>query len=120
MECVVAVRVKDAEQDEAQRAQPGEEDAEAEEDLLAPGSVGHQASLVTEPALGGKGQVKGDGGDGGAGDEEGLELEGANVADVGEGHVALLGGEVLPVLVDDPPEEHAQEHAEPYGAGEDW
>ena len=118
MQGVVVVGVKDGQEDEAHGAEDGKEDGEAHEDLLAASLVGDEAALVAKPALGGKGEVKGDGGEGGAGDEEGLELEGANVADVGQAHVALLGGQVAAVMGDEPPEEHAEEHAEPDGAGQ--
>lgn len=74
---------------------------------------------MTQPALGEEGQVEGDGGEDAARDEEGLELLGANVADIGEGLARPDRRVALPVGVDDPVEEHAQEHAEPDEAGED-
>lgn len=66
---------------------------------------------MAQPALGEEGQVEEDDGDGGAGDEERLELLRANVADVGDGAAALHGRVDAAVCVDDPVEEHAEEHA---------
>lgn len=113
VEVLVAVGVKDAETDEADGADDGEEDCEAVENLLADGGVGHEAALVAEPAVGKEGEVEEDGGEDAAGDEEGLEVVGADVADVGDGLGRRHGGVDCAVGVDDPVEEHAEEHAEP-------
>lgn len=116
---VVVVRVEDGEEDEAGGADDGEDDADDGEDFFLDGGVGHEAAVVPQPALGGKGQVEEDGGDGGAGDEEGLELAGANVADEGDLVVAAHPRVVRGVCVDDPVEEQAEEHAAPDEAGDD-
>ena len=119
MQLAVAVGVVDGEEDEPDGADNGEEDGEGDEDLLGRGAVGQETPSVTQPALGGEGEVEGDGGDAGASYEERLHLEGANVADVGQAHVGVEGGQAAAVDGDDPPEQHAQEHAQPDEAGED-
>lgn len=57
---------------------------------------------MPEPALREEGQVEGDDGDGGAGDEERLQVAGANVADIRDGGVVGHGRVVRAVRVDDP------------------
>lgn len=75
----VARCVEDAEADEADGAYQRPEDGEAREDFFAEGGVGDETALVTEPSVGEEGGVEEDGGDDAAGDEQGLELAGANV-----------------------------------------
>lgn len=111
--------VKDGEQDEPRGAEEGKENGEDGEGLFAARGVGDEAALVAEPALGDKGEVEEDGDDDGARDEEGLELGGANVANVDNGGVRVHEAVGLLVLVDDPVQEHAEEHAEPDEAGDD-
>ena len=113
------VRIKDGKADEADGPNDSEHNGKAYEDFLNDRGVGHEASAVAQPALGREGEVEGDGGDAGAGDEERLQVEGANVADVGQGHVGFDGGEAPPVDGHEPPEEHAEEHSQPDEAGED-
>lgn len=74
---------------------------------------------MAEVALREKGQVEGDGGDGAAGDEEGFEFSGADVADVGDGLAGGHGWVEGAVGVDDPVQEEAEEEAEPDCTGED-
>ena len=74
---------------------------------------------MSQPALGGKGQVQQQGGEARARDEEGLEGASAHVADVGNGLAFLLKRVHLSVGVNDPGEEHAQYHAQPDEARED-
>lgn len=113
------IGIKNRQADQAHGAHEGKHNGQGDEHLLADGAIRDQAAAVPQPALGGKGQVEGDGGDAGAGDEERLHLEGANVADVGERHVGLEGRVAALVGADGPLEEHAEEHAEPDEAGED-
>lgn len=114
VQVLVAVRVKDAQANKADGADDGEEDCEAIQNLLANGGVGYEAALVAEPAVGEEGEVEEDGGEDAAGDEEGLEVVGADVADVGDALGRRHGGVDCAVGVDDPVEEHAEEHAEPH------
>lgn len=111
VQLLVAPGVEDGQQDEAGGADEGEQDAQPDEGALAGRLVAHEAAAVAQPALGEEGQVEEDDGDGGAGDEERLELLRANVADVGDGAAALHGRVDAAVCVDDPVEEHAEEHA---------
>lgn len=106
--------IKNAQTDQPHGADNGKHNGQAHENLLTNGPVRHQTALVAQPALRGEGQVKGDGGDDGAGDEERLELDCANVGDVGQRHARVERGEAFAVDGDNPPEEHAEEHAEPY------
>lgn len=119
MQAVEAPGIKDAEQDEARGADDGKDNGEDGEGLFAGRGVGDEAARVAEPALGDKGGVEGDSDDDGAGDEEGLELVGANVADEGDGGTVRHGRVVAAAGVDNPVEEEAEEHAEPDEAGED-
>lgn len=112
--------VEDAQEYEAGGADEGEGDGEHDEHLLGAAPVGDEAAAVAEPALGEEGDVEGQGDDAGAGDEERLELVGADVADVGERHARLHVGEEALLLVHHPPEEHAEQHPQPDDAGEDW
>lgn len=111
VQLLVAPGVEDGQQDEAGGADEGEQDAQPDEGALAGRLVAHEAAAVAQPALGEEGQVEEDDGDGGAGDEERLELLRTNVADVGDGAAALHGRVDAAVCVDDPVEEHAEEHA---------
>lgn len=111
--------VEDGEEDQAGRADEGAEDGQAGQNLLTSALIAHQSASVSEIALRQEGEVKGDGGDGGAGDEEWLHLIGANVADVGERHVGVNGRIPLAVCADDPVEQHAQECSQPDEARED-
>lgn len=112
--------VEDGQQDQARCSGDGPDDAQPDEGLFPRRLVGHQPAAVTQPSLGEEGQVERDDGDAGARDEEGLELAGANVADVCDGGIRVHPGVVPVVGVDDPVEEHAEEHAEPYQGGEEW
>lgn len=109
----MAGRVKDAEKDQARRADDGEEDGQPRQDLLAARGVRGQAAPVAQPAVGAKGDVEQDRGEGAAGDEQGLEILGANVADVGYGLRLRHGRVVDSVPLDDPVEEEGQERGEP-------
>lgn len=111
--------VVNAEADEADGAHEREEHAQHDEDLLRGALVAHEAPAVPQPALRQEGEVESDGGEDGAADEEGLHLVGADVADVGEGLAVGDGGIASAVRADDPVEEQAEEHAEPYEAGQD-
>lgn len=106
-------RVKDAEKDQARCADDGEEDGQPRQDLLGARGVGGQAAPVAQPAVGAKGDVEQDRGEGAAGDEQGLEILGANVADVGYALILRHGRVVDAVPVDDPVEEEGQEGGEP-------
>lgn len=66
---------------------------------------------MPQPALRQERDVEGGGDDTAAGDEEGLELVGTDGADVGQRHARLHGRVVLLAGVDDPVEEHAQQHS---------
>lgn len=113
MQLGVAEGVEDGEEDEACCADDGEEDCQAREDLFSQGGVGHEAALVAQPAVGQEGDVEEDGGEDAARDEERLELLGADVADVGDRLAGLHGGVAGAVLVDAPPDQEAEEGAEP-------
>lgn len=106
----VAVRVEDAEEDEAGGAAHGADDAQHAEDLLRDAEVFRQAARVAEPALRGEGEVEEDGRDDGAGDEERLEPVGAHVGDVGDALVGFHGG-VARAALREPDDEHGEEHA---------
>lgn len=103
--------VKNGQQDQARCSGDGPDDAQPNEGLFPRRLVGYQPAAVTQPSLGEEGQVKRDDGDAGARDEEGLEIAGANVADVCDGGIRVHPGVVPVVGVDDPVEEHAEEHA---------
>lgn len=74
---------------------------------------------MAQPALADKGEVEEDCGEDAAGDEERPQLLGANVADEGDCGVFGHGGKMAGVVVDDPPEEHSQEHGQPDKARDD-
>jgi hypothetical protein len=116
----IANSVEDGEEDQASCADKGAEDGQAHQNLLTSALVWHQPASVSEKALCEEGEVKGDGGDGGTGDEERLHLIGANVADVGKRHVGVNGRIPLTVGADDPEEQHAQKCPQPDEAREDW
>ena len=81
MQAGVAGGVEAGEADEADGADGGEDDAEAEEDLLGAGDVGGEAAAVAEPTVGGEGQVqqhrRGDAAD----DEQRLQFRRPHVRD---------------------------------------
>ena len=111
MQLVMALGIKNTQQNQTSSTQQGKQNRQNGQRLFAARGIGDQAALVAQPALGDKGQVEGDGDDAGAGDEERLELGGSNVAyvdNVGVGGHEAVG---LLVLVHDPVEEHAEEHA---------
>lgn len=116
----VAVGVEDGQQDKTGGADNGEDNRQAEQDLLADGDVGDQTAAVSQPALRDKGQVQEDGDDAGAGDEERLELLGADVADVRDVLAGVHGRVVRAVRVDDPVQQEPKQHAEPDEARDDW
>lgn len=115
----VAEGVEDGQQDQAGGADEGEEDGEPAEDLLGGGGVGDEAAAVPQPAVGGEGRVEQDGGNDAAGDEEGLEAGGADVADVGNVLRLAHGGIVSPLLIHDPEDEQAEQGGEPHDPGYD-
>ena len=108
----VVVGVLDGEGDEAGGANEGADAGCDGETLLEGGCVAGELAVVSEPALGDEGGVKGDDHDGGAGDEEWFETEGAHVGDVG---YRLLGFHrwVVRAAAGAPVDEHAEEGAEP-------
>lgn len=81
---VVPPRVEDGQQDQASAARDRRDAGEDRERLLRPRRVGREAAPVPQPALGQEGEVQEHDGGGGHGDEEGLELLGADV-----GYVAV-------------------------------
>ena len=119
MQLRVTQGVEDGEQDQARRAEQREHDGQAGQHLLTGGGVGHEAAAVPQPAIGAEGHVQQDGGDDAAGDEERLELGGADVADVRDLLAVIHGGITLPMRVDDPVQQQTQKGAEPDEAGED-
>jgi hypothetical protein len=74
---------------------------------------------MAQPALSGEGKVQCDGGDGASGDEERLECPGANVANIWE-FPGLDGWILFDIRVDEPVDEHREEHAKPHNGGYDW
>lgn len=73
---------------------------------------------MPEPAFGEEGGVEEEGGDDGAGYEEGLEGLGADVGDVGDGLVGVHG-RVLGFAGGGPVDEEAEEGAEPAEGGDE-
>lgn len=118
VQTLVVVGVFDGEGDEACGAGEGADAGCDGQSLLEGGCVGGELAVVSEPALGEEGGVKGDDHDGGAGDEEWFETEGAHVRDVG---YRLLGFHrwVVRAAVRAPVDEHAEEGAEPDDSGEE-
>ena len=102
--------VEDAEEDEAGGAGDGEEDAQRAEDFFRGAEVFGEAASVSAVALSGEGEIEEDGGDGAAGDEEGLEALRADVGYIGYvlggGHAGVVWG-----AFDFPGDEHGEEHA---------
>ena len=82
-------RIENREQNQSGSTNCRKHNRKCRENLLTTTSIGHESSVVSQPALRGKGQVQKDGGDAAAGDEEGLEGRSADVADVG--NVLFLG-----------------------------
>lgn len=58
MQCRMAVRVKDGQEDQAGRADNGKEDGQSDEDLFSRGAVGRKTPPVTQPSLGRKGEIE--------------------------------------------------------------
>ena len=75
---------------------------------------------MPQPPLGTQRQIQRDRGHGAHGDEHGLELESANVRDVGDILVSVECRVALLVEFDDPGEKQAEQHAQPDGGREDW
>ena len=73
MQAVVVYAVEDGEEDESCGARDGGYDADAAVDFLVDGGVGGEFARVSEPPLEDEGDIEGDHGYGGHGDEEGLE-----------------------------------------------
>lgn len=119
MQARVAGRVKDGQQDEAGGADDGEDDGQARQDLLAEGGVGDEAAAVAQDAVGEEGQVQENGGEAAAGDEERLELGGADVADVGDALAVLHGAVDLAARVDVPVDQEGEQRGQPEDAGYD-
>lgn len=115
----VAGRVEARQAGQADGADEGEEDGEAREHLLAQARVGHEAALVPQPPVEAEGQVEEDGGDDAARHEQRLELRGAHVRDVRDGLLRVHRVVMDPVRIDNPVYQHAQQHADPYRAGND-
>lgn len=101
--------VENREEDEACGADDGEGDGQARENFFYRRGVGDEAALVAKPAVGEERNVEKDGGKHAAGDEEGLQVVGADVRDVGYMLVVGHGGVVPLVSGDNPVEEEAQE-----------
>ncbi|KAI4142404.1 MAG: hypothetical protein LQ340_007353, partial [Diploschistes diacapsis] len=80
----VVRRVEDAEADQADSADERGEDGEPGEHLFDDRRVADEGAFVPQPAVRSKGGVEEDGCDAGAGDEEGFQLGGADVGDVGD------------------------------------
>lgn len=111
MQLMMALGIKNRQQNQASSTEDGKQNGQNGQGLFAARGIGHKTAVVAQPALGDKGQVKSDGGDAGAGNEERLEGGGANVADVGNVGVGSHEAVGFLVLVNDPVEEHAEEHA---------
>lgn len=71
--------VKDGQANQTNGSNQGPENGEPREHFLAPGGVGHETAAVAEPAVREKRRIEEDGGEHAAGDEQWLELAGANV-----------------------------------------
>lgn len=119
MNLLMMHRIEDGQQNQPSRPHRRKHNRQPRQDLLAAAPIRHQPPAVSQPALGGKGEVEEDGGDAAAGDEEGLEGVGADVADVGNLLARGHGDVVHAVLVDDPEEEEHEEHGQPDDAGDD-
>lgn len=86
----VAIRIEDGQQDEADGAEQGEDQGQRHDDLLGlPGVLG-QAPSMAQPSLGEEGGIEEHGDDAAAGDEQRLEIKGANVGDEAGGRVKYL------------------------------
>lgn len=73
---------------------------------------------MAQPSLRYEGQVQENGCDTRAGYKEGLEAEGTNVGNVGDG-LAGIHRWVVWVADDFPPDQHGQQHAQPRAGGDD-
>ena len=119
MQVRVPRRVEDAQQDQPRGPQNGKRNSQTTQNPLAARRIRDEAAAVPQPAVGGKRQVEKHGGEHAARDEQGLEVVGADVADVGDGLRGRHGPVVHAVLVDDPVEEEGQEGGEPDDARDD-
>lgn len=99
VQTVMAQGVEDAEKDKACSAGNGGDDGDARVNFLPDGGIGGEDTTMTQPALEDKGNVEGDDGYSGHGDEEGFEAVGANVRYVCYGLVLIHGGVLLISLV---------------------
>lgn len=113
VQLAVVLGVKDGQQDQAGGANDGKDNGGNGEGLFAARRVGHEAAAVAQPARGQHGQVEEEADDAGAGDEERLQHVGANVGDEDDADVLVLVVVGPRVVVDDPVQEHAEQHAEP-------
>jgi len=104
----MAPGIKDAQADQAHSSYDGENNRQGHQDFLAEGLIRSESSLVAQPALGGEREIEGDCRHDGAGDEERLEGDGADIRDVRQAHVCVEGGQAFAVDGHNPPEEHAE------------
>lgn len=118
VQALMLASLKDGQANQANGANEGKRNSQPGEDLFAYGGVGNEAAAVSQPTLGDKRQVEEDGGEDAAGDEERAQAVGTDVADVGDVGSLGHGGVAAAVLVDDPREEHTEEHAQPDEAGD--
>lgn len=98
----VVQRIEAGQAGQTDGAGDGEDDAQAEEDLLPDGDVGRQAALVPQPAVGGERQVQEDRRDDAAEHEQRLQPGGAHVGYVRDRLGVRHRRVVRPVRDEDP------------------